>query len=216
MNRSAAADHAAGPLSALITGLALLVLGVGGLAAAPAAAQQDIAAAALGRYVIHPQNISVTFTVKQFGIANVNGRFKDVRGRFRLAGRNLSKSHVDVTVAAPSVSNINDDFEAFMKGPDLLDVKRFPTIRFRSTAVRRTGPTTARMRGRLTVRGITRPLDLAVTFARAGRDPRVGNRFVVTFTARGRFLRSAFGMTAARNLVSDEVDVAIRVTGVRG
>ncbi len=179
------------------------------------AAKQDLIARAGGNYVIKPENIKAQFRVLQFGFATVTGKFKSVKGRFSLNPRNPGRSRVDVEIAAGSVTHLDKKVQKFMRGPDLLDAERHPKIRFKSTRVRRTGPTTAQVTGKLTVKGVTRPVNLHVTFHTAGRDPKANNRFVTRFSANGRFNRSDFGINTVQDVVSDEVKFDIEIRGIK-
>lgn len=185
------------------------------LSPSTAAAKQDLIARAGGNYVIKPENIKAQFRVLQFGFATVTGKFRSVKGKFSLNPRNPGRSRVDVEIAAGSVTHLDKKVQKFMRGPDLLDAKRHPKIRFKSTRVRRTGPATAQVTGRLTVKGVTRPVKLNVTFHTAGRDPKARNRFVTRFSANGKFKRSDFGINSVQDVVSDEVKFDIEIKGIR-
>ena len=205
----------ASPIRSRAGAVALGLATASALGLPAAVAKQDLIARAGGNYVIKPENIKAQFRVLQFGFATVTGKFKSVRGRFSLNPRNPGRSRVDVEIAAGSVTHLDKKVQKFIRGPDLLDARRHPKIRFRSTRVRRTGPTTAQVTGRLTVKGVTRPVNLNVTFHTAGRDPKARNRFVTRFSANGKFKRSDFGMNSVQDVVSDEVKFDIEVRGIR-
>jgi polyisoprenoid-binding protein YceI len=103
-----------------------------------------------------------------------------------------------------------------MKGPQYLDVTKYPKIVFRSDTVRMTGPKSFEIDGTLDLHGVTRPLVLTTTYnggypGMPEKDPhaRIG------FSAHGSFKRSEFGMTqdvppAGTTMgVGDLVDVTI-------
>ena len=54
--------------------------------------------------------------------------------------------------------------DAHLRSPDFFDAERYPTITFRSTHVERAAVDEYRVRGDLTIRGVTQPITLAVTY----------------------------------------------------
>lgn len=108
------------------------------------------------------------------------------------------------------------DFNAQLAGPDFLDAGQFPQITFTSTAVALTGDTTADVTGDLTLRGVTRPVVLQVTYNGGwGHMPMDPGGARAGFSARATLKRSDFGLsvgipTAEMPLgVGDEVQVFI-------
>ena len=95
-----------------------------------------------------------------------------------------------------------------LAAPDFFDTAKFPDATFTSTAVEATSPTTARITGDLTLRGIVRPLAIDVTFNQAGIHP-VDQRYTVGFDGRALVKRSDFGITAFLPQLGDEVSLRI-------
>ncbi len=71
--------------------------------------------------------------------------------------------------------------------------------------------------GRLTILGVTKPLTLSVTWNKSGESPLPGNPYVAGLSARGRFERSAYGMSygVADGLVGNEVELIIELEAQR-
>lgn len=90
-----------------------------------------------------------------------------------------------------------------MKGPKILDAARHPEIVFQSSAVRRNGPH-ADVDGRLTVRGVTRPVTFRVELFREEGTTR-GDLSRVTVLVTGRLSRAAFGADGWSDLAGDDV-----------
>src|SRR4051794_36386280 len=116
-----------------------------------------------GVYDIDGAHTSVEFVGRHLMITKVRGRFSDVRGRITVA-EEPEDSHVEVEIGAPSLSTGSDDRDAHLKSADFFDVEQYPTISFRSTAVRARRANTWELDGDLTVRGTTRPVTLQVDF----------------------------------------------------
>lgn len=163
-----------------------------------------------GSFAIDAAHSSVEFAVRHMMISTVKGRFGDVSGTVDVPEQ--GQPAVDVTISVPSIDTRNEQRDAHLRSPDFFDAEQFPAIRFVSTTAERTrdGWTLA---GDLTIKGVTRPIVLAVIEEGAGVDP-WGNE-KVAFSATTKFNRGDFGLTwnAALEtggvLVSDEVKVSI-------
>lgn len=94
-----------------------------------------------------------------------------------------------------------------MRGPSVLWADRFPRITFRSTAVRRQGEG-ARVTGDLTIRGVTRRVELnARLYRQRGTDPGDLDRLSILLT--GSVSRNAFGAGGWPEWVADPIDLTI-------
>lgn len=140
----------------------------GALAASPPAAT---------RYRLDPRHSGVTFRVDNFWHAHLTMRFARMRAELSDVGDDRLASRVDVTVDAASLGANVPFVAALVKGSAMLDVARYPEIRFVGTRFERTGATTGVLTGELTIRAMTRPITLTVRFD-AGRqlEPDTGAR----------------------------------------
>lgn len=146
----------------------------GALAASPPAAT---------RYRLDPRHSGVTFRVDNFWHAHLTMRFARMRAELSDVGDDRLASRVDVTVDAASLGANVPFVAALVKGSAMLDVARYPEIRFVGTRFERTGATTGVLTGELTIRAMTRPITLAV---RLRRRPATGAGHGRASGARGR------------------------------
>ncbi len=166
-------------------------------------------------YVFDKAHTVIRFSWNHLGFTEQSARFTAFDGRLVFDEKEPSKSAISVTIRADSVLSGIDGMDKALKGPDYFDVAKHPDIRFESTRIRRTGAKTGEMTGNLTIKGITRPVTLAVTFRFAGPHPlgpliaKYKGVRVAAFSARGRVLRSDFGMGKYVPLVSDEIAISI-------
>ncbi len=94
-----------------------------------------------------------------------------------------------------------------LAGPDFFDAAKFPEATFVGTGVEPTSPTTARITGNLSLRGVTKPVSVDATFTQAA--PTVDRRYTVGFEGRTIIKRSDFGVSAFLPMVGDEVTLRI-------
>lgn len=102
------------------------------------------------------------------------------------------------------------------RGGDVLDADHHPQITFVGRSAGAVTQTTGQVIGDLTIRGVTRPVTLDVTWNKSGPYP-FGNGYVIGVSARTLLRRSEFGMTYAvdNGWVEDEVEVMIELEAIR-
>ena len=161
------------------------------------------------------QHSSIHFMVRHLLVAKVRGRFTRWTGSLRFDEANPSASSVEVSIEAGSIDTSEAQRDAHLRSPDFFDAGKHPTITFKSTKVERTGGTTYKVRGELTIRGVTRPATLEVEYGGTLRDPFGNDR--AGFSAKAVVDRKEFGITfnqvldhgglALGELVTIDIDV---------
>jgi polyisoprenoid-binding protein YceI len=168
-------------------------------------------------WTLDPRLSSVTFGASQIG-SLINGRFPVWTGEIVLDPASLAAARIDIRIETPSVTTNNRDVDSLLKGPNFLDVQKFPQARFVSTAIVAKGGDRYEARGKLTIRSVTRDVVLPFTLA-VGDDAAQPGR--LKGTARGRITlkRLDFGVGqnewAGTGQVADEVTVDINVLASR-
>jgi polyisoprenoid-binding protein YceI len=159
-------------------------------------------------YTLDPAHTQIGFSIDRFGFNRVLGRFENVAGEIVLDDANPANSSVRATVQIASVDSGNDTRDEHLRGERWLNAAQFPTMDFRSTAVRLTGERTAEVTGDLTLLGQTHPLTLNVTLNNMGPAPN-NQRRTAGFSATGALNRSGWGSATAQNLIGDAVSIQI-------
>lgn len=172
---------------------------------------------ATGTWTIDPGHAEVGFIGRHFGLTKVRGRFTGVEGTVTVR-EPLDMSEVHVVIDMASVTSGSQTRDDHLRSDDFFDVANHPQATFRSTGVVATGAE-ARMTGELTIKGVTRPLTLAVEYLGQATDPWGAERAV--FSASGAINREDWGLTwnmaleAGGLLVSKEIRLEIEVELVR-
>ena len=168
-------------------------------------------------WTIDPSHTTVEFVAKHMMITTVKGRFAELTGTIVADETNLADSSVEATMQAASLDTRSEQRDAHLRSPDFLDVERYPEVTFKSTGISGSKDS-FKLTGDLTIRGVTRPITLEVTFEGEGKDPWGGTR--ASFSARGKFDRRDFGLTwnvaleTGGILVSNEVKINIEAQAV--
>ncbi|HTH60627.1 MAG TPA: YceI family protein [Paraburkholderia sp.] len=161
-----------------------------------------------GRYQMDPHHWSVTFDVEHLGYSRFVMRFDRVNGQLDWREGGMAASSVDVTIDAASIDTNVAALDKLVKGKDMLDVERYPQIRFVSTRFDRTGDARGTLTGDLTIHGVTHPVTLDVTFNGSAPNP-LTKQPTLGFSALGHFSRAQFGLTTWYPAVGD--DIAVRI-----
>src|SRR5688572_10842589 len=175
---------------------ALAAAASGGALAAdvPAPATAPVPA---GAYTVDKAHTSLIFRVSHLGFSTYTGRFTRLDANLQFDPANIAASRVDVTIDPRSIEadNAPSGFMQTLAGKDWLDADRFPEMSFRSKSVEVTGANTFRLRGELTLHGVTRPIVLEARYNGGYASHPYEPNARVGFSAQGTFKRSEFGVS---------------------
>lgn len=188
--------------------MAAAVPAVAQMAAAPAMPGAPTTRVAAGTYQVDPAHTQVTWEVNHMGFSMLQGQFGASGGSITIDPAKPAQTKVDVTFPIADLSVTSSQFATHLKSKDFFDVAANPNARFVSTAVTPRGANRATMTGNLTIKGITKPVTLDVTFVGAGANP-MTKKLNFGFRAMGTIKRSDFGLGMAVLIVSDEVKLTV-------
>jgi polyisoprenoid-binding protein YceI len=145
-----------------------------------------------GSYQLDLSHSSVNLSVRHMMVSKTKGRFADFAGTVTIAEDPLDSS-VEVTIQAASIDTRDEARDGHLRSPDFFDVDGHPVISYRSTKVTPAGKSTWAVDGDLTVRGVTKPVPLVVSFEGGAADPWGNAR--IGFEAHTELDREDFGLT---------------------
>jgi polyisoprenoid-binding protein YceI len=169
-----------------------------------------------GRYTVDPVHSAVGFSTR-FVVARVKGVFTEFSGTVEIAEDAL-KSTVEAEIAVASVHTANAARDEHLRSGDYFDVTNHPTARFVSTDLIADGERYT-LKGDLTIRGVTRPVEFDLYALGSGTD-HYGN-FRLGFRATTRISRSAFGVNGNTSapggpaLIGDATDLTLEIQALR-
>lgn len=191
---------------------ALLLFGLGSVPAAAEPAQ----------YEVDPDHFSIGFLVDHAGYGKVLGMFLEGSGSFTFDEDARTLSDVRIVIRTESVFTNHEKRDDHLRSPDFLNADEFPEMVFAAPGGTATGDRTGRIDGTLTLLGVSQPVSLDVTWNKSAEYPFGGGLFsdkpyVTGISARGRFKRSAFGMTYGidGDLVGDDVELILELEAQR-
>ncbi len=173
-----------------------------------------------GTWSIDPAHSRIGFAARHAMVTTVRGQFSAVEGSLNLEGAEPTASTAAVTIQTDSFSSGVPDRDGHVKSADLLDVATYPTITFVSTgAAAGKGDDEYVLTGDLTIRGVTQPVDIDITFEGSSKDP-FGN-VRAGFTGATTLNRKDFGLTfnavleTGGVLISDKVKVELDISAIK-
>jgi polyisoprenoid-binding protein YceI len=144
-----------------------------------------------GRWQIDPGHTQTAFIGRHFMLTKVRGRFTGVTGTITVA-EDPGESTVEVTIDMASVESGSQARDDHLRSADFFDAARHPVATFSGRATRWQG-SRGLVAGELTIRGVTRPVNLTAEYLGHVADPWGGQRAI--FTAEGTLDREDWGLT---------------------
>ncbi len=191
----------------------LIIGAVASIAAIGAAGAQDAAdptAAVSGEYASDPTHAYITFSYSHQGYSKPFLRWRKWDATLDWDAENPEKSQVTVDIDAASIDSGVDKFDDHLRSADFFDVENHPRITFKSTELVKTSATEGKLIGELTVKTVTKPVELDVVLNRAAEDGRRKSH-KLGFSARGTIKRTDFDVGKYAPFVGDDVDLLIEV-----
>ncbi|MGB3486170.1 MAG: YceI family protein [Mycobacterium sp.] len=169
-----------------------------------------------GTWAIDPVHSSISFSIRHLVVSKARGSFGNFSGAITIAEDGTPSVAAEIDVA--SVYTGNEQREAHIKGADFFDVEKFPTATFRSTGVQAKGADYV-LDGEFTLKGITKPISLALEFN--GVNPGMGHGEVAGFEATVVLNRKDFGIEIDMPLetggavLGDKVTISLAIEALK-
>ena len=178
------------------------------------------AASFAAEYDLDPAHSQVGFSTKHLVVSTVRGEFGKISGTVTYDEKKPEASVVDITIDTTSINTREPKRDGHLKSADFFDVEKFPTATFKSKKVVAAGKGKLKVEGELTLKGITKPVTLAVTGPSAEVKTPFGTT-IVAASATATISRKDFGMVWNKALetgglmVGDDVQLTIEAELVK-
>jgi polyisoprenoid-binding protein YceI len=148
------------------------------------------------------------------GLSFWRGKFTKSSGKIVLDRQSKTGGSVEIAIDASTVDFGHAKMNEKARGDEMFNVVKFPTISYKSTALKYEGERLVAVDGEMTMLGISKPLSLTLTHFKCVIHP-LHKREVCGADAHGRFDRSDFGMNIGLPRFSPEIKLAIQVEGIK-
>lgn len=173
----------------------------------------------MSTYKIDAMHSEITFKVKHLMITNVTGSFTQFDATMEASAEDFSDARISFEADINSISTNNEQRDTHLKSADFFAADQFPKLQFTSTSFTKISGDNYSLKGDLTIKGITKPVELKAEFGGTMTDFYGQNK--AGFEINGKINRSDFGLTwsavteAGGVVVSEEVKLHIAVQMVK-
>ncbi|PCJ29776.1 MAG: hypothetical protein COA99_19115 [Moraxellaceae bacterium] len=161
----------------------------------------------------HNSHAFIQFKIKHLGFSWLYGRFNTFDGTLALDEKAPENSHIEVTIQTASLDSNHAERDKHLRGPDFLHVKLYPTAVFKSTSVTLTGDKTGMLKGNLTLHGVTRLIEIPISYVGGGKDPWGGYRH--GFTGSTTLTLTDYGIERDLGPFSTQVELLLDIETVK-
>ncbi len=170
-------------------------------------------------WTIDPTHSEVQFKVKHLVISTVTGSFNSYDGKIEADSDNFENAKARFSAEIDSISTNNTDRDQHLKSGDFFNAAEYPKLKFESDNFEKIGDGEYKVTGDLTIRDVTRKIELDVVHGGTVGDP-YGNT-KAGFELTGTIDRKEFGLTwsavteAGNVVVGDKINLQLNVQFVQ-
>jgi polyisoprenoid-binding protein YceI len=171
-----------------------------------------------GTFALDPAHTTVGFVARHLVVSKVRGSFSEVSGTITVADNPL-ESAVEVVIGAASINTGQPDRDNHLRSADFLELEKYPNVTYRSTGVKSHKGNEFVLAGELTIRDVTRAVDLEVEYDGTIVSPY--GQEVIAFSASTEIDREEFGITwnqaieAGGVMVGKKVKIELNIEATR-
>ncbi|WP_162818228.1 YceI family protein [Aquirhabdus parva] len=148
------------------------------------------------------------FHFKTRGLIQTEGSFSRFSGAIK--GDVFDPAHLELTftIQADSASTGSSMTDGMLKGSSFFNVEKYPEMTFKTTQITQVDPAHSKVRGELTMVGITKPIEFKVNLSTPLVDPITHTVTIKTSTS---FLldRNQWGMSSYGSFVNKNIEVQV-------
>ncbi|MCF6360548.1 MAG: YceI family protein [Cyclobacteriaceae bacterium] len=178
-----------------------------------------LATTAQTTWVVDLAHSKVNFTVEHLVISEVDGTFKSFDGKIITSNEDFSDASITFSIDVSSVNTDNGKRDGHLQSEDFFYVEKHPKMIFESTYFTKKSGNQYVLKGNLTMRGVTKPVEFSVKYG-GQADDGYGNT-KAGFIAKGSINRMEFGVAWNAKTkqggwtVGEEVELLIKLEMIK-
>lgn len=145
------------------------------------------------KWAVDPMHSEVHFKIKHLVISTVTGSFKSFHGELEAPGDGFDDAVIRFSMDVNSIDTNQPMRDDHLRNGDFFDAQKYPEISFESTSFLKKPDGNYKLLGNLTMKGVTKPVQLDVEYGGSERDQR--NNIKHGFEVTGKINRKEFGLT---------------------
>ena len=166
---------------------------------------QGLQIPAAGTYELDAAHKRVGFVVRHLMVSKVRGNFAEATATITI-GEDPLQSSVTASITTASVQTGNVDRDNHLRTGDFFEAEKYPTMEFRSTGIKSHAGAEFVLDGELTIKDVTKPVELLVEFEGATTSPY--GQAIFGFSATTEIDREDWGLTYNMALESGGVMIS--------
>lgn len=123
------------------------------------------------KWDIDPAHSQVMFNVSHLVISEVTGTFKSFSGDITASKADFTDAKIDFRIDVSSINTDNQMRDDHLKGDDFFNSGKFPQMIFKGKELKKISGNKYQLTGEMTIRDVTKPITLDVTYAGTVKDP---------------------------------------------
>ena len=151
-----------------------------------------VSANAQTKWSFDKSHSNVGFSVTHLVISEVEGRFGSFDGTVTTKSDAFEDSEIEFKVDVNSVNTDNSKRDEHLRSDDFFNAEKYPSMIFKSTSMKKVGDNSYKLKGNLTIRDVTKPIELDVKLNGVIKDPRGNTK--AGFKISGSLDRFDFGL----------------------
>jgi polyisoprenoid-binding protein YceI len=165
------------------------------------------------QWKIDPAHSEINFKVKHLVVSTVRGNFNNFEATIESEKEDFSDAKINFEADVRSIDTNNDQRNTHLKSSDFFDAEKYPKMTFVSKSVKKNSDYEYKVKGDLTIRGITKEITLNVIYN--GTVEGFGGAVVAGFEVNGKLNRMDYGLKwnglteTGGVVVSNEVKIEI-------
>jgi polyisoprenoid-binding protein YceI len=169
----------------------------------------------VSKWAIDPSHSEISFKIKHLVVTTLTGKFDTFEGTLESANEDFSDAKISFSADVASINTGNADRDGHLKSDDFFNAETFPKLIFNSTSFTKTGDTEYKLVGDITLRDVTKPIELSVEYGGTIVDPWGNTK--AGFEINGKLKRKEFGLKwdaiteAGGAVVSDEIKLHLNI-----
>ncbi len=174
---------------------------------------------AVTKWLVDPSHSEVQFKIKHLVISTITGSFKNFVGGATSDLDNFEGAEIHFSLDVSSIDTNQSMRDAHLRSADFFDAELFPHITFQSNFFHKVHDDQYKLNGYLTLKGITKPIELDAEFGGSEVDEYGKHR--AGFEVAGRFSRQEFGLNylklteSGRLVIGEDVKLLANIQLIR-
>ena len=147
----------------------------------------------MAKWTVDISHSSIDFQVKHMMVSKVKGTFGSFSANVEAENlEDLSNASISFDIETATIDTKNEDRDNHLKSADFFDVENFPSIKFQSTSITKSGGD-YKITGDLTIKDVTKPVTFDIEYNGKGTNP--WGVEVYGFEGETKINREEFGLT---------------------